>query len=229
MKDIKYWIWFSRIDALSAKRKLELLNEFNGIKNLWNIKKETLIEKGIKEKLAEEITSPKYKLNLEQYIQYMEKNNISLITIYDDKYPNKLKNIYDPPVVLYIKGNKNILNEYSIAIVGCRKCTSYGERISKSFAYNLGINNINVISGLAKGIDSFSHIGTLQAKANTIAVVGSGLDTVYPKENKYLFDNIIKSGGAVISEYVIGTKPLARNFPARNRIISRFIRWNNCN
>lgn len=107
-----------------------------------------------------------------------------------------------------------------IAIIGCRLCTKYGENVSKEFAYNLSKKNINIISGLARGIDSFAHIGSLKAQGKTIAVVGSGLDLIYPKENEGIANDIIKNGGAIISEYVIGTKPVARNFPARNRIIS---------
>ena len=98
--------------------------------------------------------------------------------------------------------------------------TAYGKNIANNMAYNLSVNNINIISGLARGIDTCSHIGCLKANGTTIAVVGCGLDRVYPEENKSLFENIIKSGGAIVSEYVIGTKPLAKNFPRRNRIIS---------
>lgn len=107
-----------------------------------------------------------------------------------------------------------------IAIIGCRLCSKYGENIAKEFAYNLSKNNINIISGLAKGIDKFAHVGCINAKGKTIAVVGSGLDIIYPKENKIIAQDILKNGGAIISEYVIGTKPLANHFPARNRIIS---------
>ena len=151
---------------------------------------------------------------------YMNKNNIEIITIKDKEYPDKLKVIYDPPIVLYVKGNKKILNEKSIAIVGCRLCTKYGQSISKKLAYNLSLNNINIISGLARGVDSFAHKGSLAVKGKTIAVVGCGLDRVYPEENNDLINAIINNNGAIISEYIIGTKPLAKNFPKRNRIIS---------
>ena len=220
MKDAKYWIWFSRIENLTPKNLIELLIKFETPKNIFNKTKEEFIANGVKEKDAEKITDIKYKCNLDKYLEYMQKNDIEMLTIYDKEYPKKLKEIYDPPAVLYIKGNKEILKEKAIAIVGCRLCTKYGELAAKNIAYNLSLNNINIISGLAKGIDTYSHIGCLKGKAKTIAVVGSGLDRVYPEENRKLLDKIIDDGGAIVSDYVIGTKPLAQNFPRRNRIIS---------
>ena len=152
-------------------------------------------------------------------MKYIE-SKIKTITIDNENYPILLKQIYDPPKVLYVKGNVDILNNPSIAIVGCRDNTEYGKKAATYFSYNLAKQNINIISGLAKGIDSFAHIGALQAEGKTIAVVGNGLDTVYPKENEDLAKRIINQGGAIISEYPIGTKPEKEHFPARNRIIS---------
>ena len=172
MKDLEYWIWFSRIENLSPKKLLELLEKFNEPKEIFNKTKDELIKYGIKEKDSEKITKQEYKNNLDKYINYMQKNNIQTITIKDKYYPEKLKHIYDPPVVLYLKGNKEILNNISIAIVGCRMCTSYGKEISKKIAYNLSMNNINVISGLARGIDTSSNIGCLNGNAKTIGVMG---------------------------------------------------------
>lgn len=220
MKDIEYWIWLSRIKGLNPKLLNDLLEKYDDPRTLWNKTKEELTIEGIKESYANEITNSIYRQNLDKYLKYMNENNIEIINIYDKNYPDKLKVIYDPPIVLYIKGNKNILNEKAMSIIGCRMCTKYGENIAKKLAYNLSINNINVISGLARGIDSCAHKGTLKANGKTIAVVGCGLDRVYPTENESLFNEIIKNNGAVISEYIIGTKPLSKNFPRRNRIIS---------
>lgn len=117
-------------------------------------------------------------------------------------------------------GNIEILNNRGLAIVGCRDATSYGKNASIYFSYNIAKQNINIVSGLAKGIDSFSHIGALNADGKTIAVIGSGLDIIYPKENELLAKKIVQNGGAIVSEYSLGTKPNKRHFPARNRIIS---------
>lgn len=220
MEDIKYWIWLSRIEGLNPKLLNDLLEKYDNPKILWNKTKEELIDEGMKESYANKITSSIYKQNLDKYLKYMSNNNIEILTIKDKNYPDKLKVIYDPPTVLYVKGNKEILNEKAIAIVGCRLCTEYGKNIAKKLAYNLSSNNINVISGLARGIDSYAHKGSLMSVGKTIAVVGCGLDRVYPEENRRLFNQIINQGGAIVSEYVVGTKPLARNFPRRNRIIS---------
>ena len=136
-------------------------------------------------------------------------------------YPERLKNISSPPKQLYCLGNLELLNyKNNIAIIGSRNCSYYGERAAKDFAFNLAKNNVCIVSGLAKGIDSFSHIGALNAKGKTIAVLGSGFDNIYPKENEKLFQNIIKNDGLVITEYPLGTLALKQNFPARNRIIS---------
>ena len=145
---------------------------------------------------------------------------IEKIKINDLGYPFLLSQIYNPPKELFVLGNKEILREKSIAIVGCRNCTSYGVKVAKELAYNLSRRNIITVSGLAKGIDTYCHIGTIEGKGRTIAVVAHGLDMIYPKENRDLAKKIIECGGAIVSEYEVGTKPLKEHFPARNRIIS---------
>ena len=146
-------------------------------------------------------------------------NKIKRISIDNVNYPEQLRHIYDPPKVLYVLGNEQILNNVSIAIVGCREATEYGKKAAIYFASNLAKQDINIVSGLAMGIDSYAHIGALQAKGKTIAVIGSGLDIIYPTENQKLAQYIFNSGGAIISEYPLGTKPKKEHFPARNRII----------
>jgi len=145
---------------------------------------------------------------------------VQQIHITDKNYPEKLKNIYDPPIIIYALGNIEILNYISVAVIGSREPTFYGKKVASEISYNLSKNNVTVISGMAKGIDGEAHIGALKAQGKTIAVLGSGLDCIYPKENEYLFNAIIKNDGVIISEYPLGTKPKPTNFPRRNRIIS---------
>ena len=143
---------------------------------------------------------------------------IEEITIDSKEYPEKLKNIYDPPRKIYLIGNKSLLYQKGIAIVGARDATQYGKKIAYNLAKELSEQNIVIISGLALGIDSYAHTGTVQGR--TIAVLGSGIDNIYPKENLELAREIIKNKGCIISEYPLGTKPERLHFPQRNRIIS---------
>ena len=147
---------------------------------------------------------------------------IEEISIKNNEYPNQLKNIYDPPAKLYVLGNRYILNQKNFAIVGSRKATEYGKKVAMQISKELSENGLNIVSGLAIGIDSYAHLGCLQVKdaGKTIAVLGSGLDVIYPKENRKLAEQIINSGGCIISEYPIGSKIEKNNFPQRNRIIS---------
>jgi DNA processing protein len=215
----KYWVWLSLLN-LNIKNKLIILNKYKSPEKIYKLKRKELEKLNLSDNNIENILDTNIKNSVDKHLEYMKKHNIQIININDTEYPKSLKDIYDPPISLYIKGNKNILNETSIGIVGCRDCSKYGEKQAKVFAYNLAKNKINIVSGLAKGIDSFSHIGCVYAKGKTIAVLGNGLDTIYPEENKYLAKEIIKNNGCIISEYPLGTKPLKYNFPARNRIIS---------
>ena len=143
---------------------------------------------------------------------------IEEISINSKEYPQNLKNIYDPPKKIYLIGNKDLLYQKGIAIVGARDATQYGKKIAYNLAKELSEQNIVIISGLAIGIDSYAHKGSL--KKGTIAVLGSGIDNIYPKENLELAREIIKNKGCIISEYPLGTKPERLHFPQRNRIIS---------
>lgn len=147
-----------------------------------------------------------------------EKVKIEEILIDSKEYPEKLKNIYDSPQKLYVLGNKNLLYRKGIAIVGSRDATQYGKKIAYDLSKELSENGIVIISGLAIGIDSYAHIGALQN--GTIAVLGSGIDNIYPKENIELAREIIRNNGCIISEYSLGEKPERLHFPQRNRIIS---------
>ena len=132
-------------------------------------------------------------------------------------YPEKLTHIYAPPAKLYVLGNEDILDKPAIAIIGCRQASSYGKKVAYEFAYQLAKKGIIIISGLARGIDSYAHLG---AKGKTIAFLGSGFNHIYPAEHKGLCIEIMKNGGSIITEYSPETKPIPTNFPSRNRIIS---------
>lgn len=220
LENKRYWIWLSLIKNLGSKRKLKLLELYKTPEEIYKLTKEKLMNiNGIGETIAKEIIISKNEKILNYHIKYMKENNIKIININEREYPQALKKIYDPPISLYVKGNIEKLNNKNIGIVGCRECTTYGKKSAEYFSYNLSKQNINIVSGLAKGIDSYAHLGSLNT-GNTIAVLGNGLDMIYPKENLELANEIIKRGGTIISEYPCGTKPDKMKFPARNRIIS---------
>ena len=228
------------IKGLGSIRKKRLLEIYKNPEKIYNLSKEQLTKvEGIGEKIVESIVDENTKKQVDEQIRKMKLLNVDIISINDKSYPQTLKNIYDYPISLFVKGNIKSMQKPSIAIIGCRAASEYGEKASKYFGYNLAKNGFNIVSGLAKGIDSYSHIGNLKAKkvdnlstcgkvvhnplftiGNPIAVVGSGLDIVYPKENEVLQNEILKYGGIVVSEYPLGTMPEKMNFPARNRIIS---------
>ncbi len=219
---MEYWIWLSRIEGLGPIKIKQLLEIYQTPENIWKLSKKELMKiKGIGEKIANKIVDATYRENLEKYAKYMKKYDIGMITILDKDYPERLKHIYDAPMILYYKGNKKLLkHSYTIGMIGCRECSEYGKQVSLTFSNKLAKQGVCIISGMAKGIDSYSHRGCIQAGGKTIAVLGNGLDQIYPKENLGLYNKILETEGLILSEYVIGTKPNKLNFPARNRIIS---------
>lgn len=224
MKNIdekKYWVWFSLITKIRNKKKKILLERYKKPKAIYNLEEEELSSiTGIGEETIKNLLDENIRASVEKHIEYMINNEIDIISIYDKEYPDILKEIYDPPISLYYKGNQTILNRKTIGIVGCRDATEYGKSATKYFAYHLAKQGINIVSGLAKGIDSYAHKGAIYAGGDTIAVVGNGLDRVYPRENELLAKKIIEKEGTILSEYPLGTGPNKMNFPARNRIIS---------
>ena len=142
------------------------------------------------------------------------------INVKDEMYPNKLKEIQSTPKKLYMRGNYSLLNKTAIAIVGSRKCTSYGFRMAYEFAKELSKKDICIISGLAEGIDTASHLGGMHQIGRTIAILGTGLNKIYPEENEILAQSIIKNDGLVITEYGLYGEVNSQNFPRRNRIMS---------
>jgi len=214
-----YWIWLSSLTRISPKKCKQLIDYFGNPENIWNAKeKELKILPFITKTNYEELIDPKKKLNSEKIFNTVNRLGIKIITIKDSNYPAFLKNIYDPPVVLYVRGSI-IADENYVAVVGSRKATPYGLRTAEDISCKLTKYGITVVSGMARGIDSSVHKGAVKYGGRTVAVLGCGVDISYPAENESLMEKIISSG-AVISEFVPGTPPLSRNFPLRNRIIS---------
>lgn len=228
LEEKQYWIWLSLIKGAGSITKQKLLKKYQTPKKIYELDKSELASnKWLPAKVIANILDVGLKKQVYEHIRYMCKNGIDIVSINDEDYPQLLKNIYDFPISLYVKGNKKILNNQSISIIGCRNATTYGKKAAKYFAYHLAKNEITVVSGLARGIDSYAHIGALSGQCEskskegkTIAVLGNGLDTVYPAENVELYRKIVEFGGLIVSEYPLGVGPEKMNFPARNRIIS---------
>ncbi|MCH7613033.1 MAG: DNA-protecting protein DprA [Candidatus Marinimicrobia bacterium] len=187
---------------------------------VFNASKRDLCQQsGIDIVLAESIMNYKDFGFGEAEVEKAGNSNVSIVSIWDDEYPILLKKIYDPPAILFTKGQSLIKEEDAVAIVGTRRFTPYGRSMAKSIAKDLNSAGITIVSGMARGIDSIAHKETVKNDARTIAVLGSGIDVIYPAENRKLFTEICEIG-TVISEFRFGTKPDAGNFPQRNRIIS---------
>lgn len=223
MEDLKYWLWLNSINDVGPVRARALLDVFKSPQRVWAASKNKLLKaEGIGELTADIITSGKNEEQLnffEKEITKIQKSNIDIITLYDKEYPANLRNIYSAPTIFYKRGNLISADSLSIAIVGSRNATTYGLKIAYDLAKALANRGITIVSGLARGIDTQAHKGALDGGGRTIAVLGCGLDVIYPPENKKLY-NDITDRGAVISEFPLGTIPDARNFPQRNRIIS---------
>lgn len=217
-----YDMWFSNLE-ISNSLKLKLLGKFGTTENIWKLKRLELEENKINEKNISKILDVKCRLRLDKYVKVMEKNNIELILCNDKRYPLTLNEIEDKPTCLYVRGNLECLYDDCIAIVGSREASEYGKSVARNFAKEIADRNVNIVSGLARGIDKYAHLGALESSiGKTIAVLGTGVlnEDIYPLQNKKVFERILESGGAIISEFKLGTKPERYNFPYRNRIIS---------
>lgn len=222
MEELEYKIWFSKI-GLSNKIKLELIRDFKNVKNIWNMKEKHFLQKGYTEKTILKIIDSSFRENLENDSKILEKNNVKLVSMYDSDFPKQLLEIPNCPVQIYYKGNKERLYEDNVAIIGSRRASDYGKNVARKMARDIAKRDVNVVSGLAIGIDKFAHLGALDEKqGKTIAVLGNGLsaDVLYPRENYMIYKRIIEEGGVIVSEYPFFEKPCSYHFPERNRIIS---------
>ena len=181
--------------------------------------KELCTVNGIDKKTAQQIKNyTDFDFGIQE-LEELAKSGISIVSFWDDHYPMLLKKIYNPPVVLYCKGQPLQYKEDAVAIVGTRRFTPYGKSVTQKLTSDLISNNITIVSGLARGIDTIAHKTTVEGGGRTISVLGSGMDVLYPAENKKLAEEICEKG-TLISEFKLGTKPNRGNFPQRNRIIS---------
>ncbi len=220
MDDRFLWLALNLIPGIRSATGLKLYEAFGSLEKIFRASVSELKEI---ERFGSELPNRIADMDIETVLQRererMALHEVDFITFKDKGYPQLLRYTFDPPLVLYIKGSLSEHDNIGIAIVGSRRPTSYGKHVAQELAAKLAGCGITIVSGMARGIDTMAHRGALKNKGRTIAVLGSGLDYVYPPENKPLMDKII-SNGAVISEFPMGTAPFKQNFPIRNRIIS---------
>ena len=219
MDDLKYWVALSSVPQLGAVRFRVLESYFGSLEDAWKAGASQLRESGLDWRTAQEVVAAQQSTDPSAEIDGLERAGVSAVHWNSDGYPPRLKEIPDPPPVLYYLGEILPEDEFSVAIVGTRNPTSYGREAASVLSRDLASVGITVVSGLALGIDGVAHRAALECGGRTIAVVAGGLDTVYPREHTGLFRQIQESG-AVVSEHRLGIRPDARNFPRRNRLIS---------
>jgi DNA processing protein len=219
--DLKYWLAISQLPQIGPARLLKLWRYFKNLESAWQASAASLRAAQLDERCIEQFLLGKNKINPDELLAKLGEHNIQVIRIIDPLYPPLLKQIFDPPALLYYIGNLQNEGTY-LAIVGTRKISTYGIRLLKDIIPPLVAQDIKTVSGLALGVDALVHSETLQAQGCTLAVLGGGLDAqnLYPSSNRYLANKIVDSGGLLLSEYPPGTLPLKQHFPRRNRIIS---------
>ncbi len=217
--DKRYWVGFNLVKGIGAVRLQALRNHFGDLSIAWQAPLDALQAAGLGPKLAERVIKIRASLNLEKYMSRLGAQGIQILTWDDELYPRRLKEIDQPPPVLYMRGELKPEDFWSVAIVGTRRVSAYGRQVADELAMFLANHGITVISGLARGVDAIAHQAALKGGGRTIAVLGCGVDRIYPPENTHLAEKMITSG-AILSDYAPGTPPDASNFPPRNRIIS---------
>jgi DNA processing protein len=223
LDELAYWVAFSRILGIGPIRFKLLLDYFHeDVAAAWKAGSKELAHAGLDARTIDGFLKQRATINPHQELEKLERLRISVITLKDKDYPQLLTEIINAPPVLYIAGTfKKEDDRFALGVVGTRKVSSYGRQVTEQFARELAEGRVTVVSGLAHGIDTIAHTATLDAGGRTIAVLASGLDTIYPADNLGLARRIVASGqGALITEFPLGVKPDSRNFPARNRIIS---------
>ena len=220
MSALKYWLWLTELPGLTNQTRLALLRHFPTPEDVYYADpEEVLLTEGITREQAR-LLEDKDCSGADRILADCQRLDLDLLTIQDAGYPNRLRNIYDPPCLLYVRGRLPAFDdEASIAVVGTRDCTPYGVSCAEKLSYGLAAGGAVVVSGLARGVDSAALRGALRAGGTVTAVLGNGLDVVYPPENQYLYEDVA-AAGALISEYPPGTPPEAKHFPVRNRIMS---------
>ncbi len=218
---MKEWISLNMTPGVGPRKATQLLERFGSAENVFHATRSELESLRIRAETIESILKREFHPRAADELNKVKDIGGDVLLLDDGSYPFLLREIADPPITLYVKGNwQECFDAPSVAVIGSRRCSTYGENASEMLSRDLAEHGICVVSGFARGIDTAAHRGAIRGKGKTIAVLGTGIDSVYPKENARLVDEILASGGAIVSQFPLETPPLKENFPYRNRIIS---------
>lgn len=220
MKNIAFLLALHTVEGLGPIRLKKLVDHFGDPKLIWLENRKTLKELSVPEGVIDKLEQARQEIDPDKLVAQYQQTEINWLTIFDEDYPPTLKQIYDPPVLFYFKGEIKRRDNQAIAVVGTRKVTGYGRAVTEKFTYDLATAGLTIVSGLARGVDSIAHRTAIDAGGRTIAVLGGGLNKIFPPENVSLVKKIIAGSGAVISEFPPDYPSLPGNFPTRNRIIA---------
>ena len=218
-KELKYWVGFNIIPGIGRVKFAQIETYFAKLEDAWKAPAGDFKKAGLDSNTIKAIETLRPSINIDIELEKLEKSNVQAFTYHDSGYPERLKEIYDYPPLIYIKGELIPEDAWCISVVGTRKATVYGRQVTEEIVEDLARNKITVVSGLARGIDTIAHNCALKAGGRTAAIFACGVDTIYPAENADL-SRRISENGALISEYPLGAKPRPDNFPRRNRIMS---------
>jgi len=219
LNDDKFWLAFSLIPDIGPKRLFRLYERFGDMAEAWNADQRSLEAVGLESKPLQNVLKYRRRIDPDAELEKVRRAGATLVTSIHSNYPTLLKELEDMPAVLYVRGRLIEADHQALAVVGTRKASKYGRDVAYSMSKQLAPQGVTIVSGLAQGIDSAAHAGALDGGGRTIAILGSGIDTVYPRENAKLAEKICVNG-AVISEFPIGMQPMSMNFPRRNRLLS---------
>jgi DNA processing protein len=217
--DIQFWLALTRVEGLGVRGAHKLIEHFGSPRATYMASLTALEACGIPALVAQAIFAQVGLKEAEKELEAAAKVQCQLLAFASDDFPPLLRQIPDSPLVLYVRGDAKVLSQHALAIVGTRRPTAYGSQVAHRLAHDLAERQLVIVSGMARGVDSAAHRGALEAKGKTVAVFGSGIDVIYPSENRRLAEKIMEAG-AVVSEFPLGTAPTPENFPIRNRIIS---------
>lgn len=218
--ELKFWVALSRVQGIGPKRFAILESHFGSIEAAWPASESQLVTGGLDARIARSIVEARQEIDPDAEWERLEREEVGAVHLRSPEYPALLREISDPPPVLYYRGTLAALGDRTVAVVGSRAATNYGREMARRISAGLAESGVAVLSGLARGIDGIAHSAALESNGRTVAVMGGGLDRIYPAEHTSMARQIVESGGALVTEYPLGMRPQAEHFPRRNRVIS---------